>query len=124
MMEKTHASLGAKWRRKMIKVFIDIETIAAQKDSAIELLQSNIDDKIKKLSPPGNYGAEAAEKWLVKKRAELSDGFNEAHLKTSLNGDLGEIITVCWSVDGNFYILNRGADYQEKDLLAEFIAKS
>jgi len=106
-----------------MKIFIDIETIAAQSDSAIELLRSNIEQAKAKLSPPGNYGTEAAEKWLVKKRLELNNGYEQAHLKTSFDGGLGEVITISMIINGNSYTMYRSGDYSEADLLREFIAK-
>jgi len=106
-----------------MKVFIDIETIPAQSDVAMDLLKSNIEQAKEKLSPPSNYKAETAEKWMIKKREELDSGFEQAHLKTSFNGDLGEIITIGMIIDGNRYVVNRTKDYPEADLLRGFVFK-
>ena len=105
-----------------MKIFIDTETIAAQSERAIELLKSNIEQAKEKLSPPSNYKADTAEKWLVKKRLELDNGFEQAHLKTSLNGDLGEIITIGFKVENDITMtIFRKDGETEKELLEIFI---
>ncbi len=104
-----------------MKIYIDLETIAAQSETAIAMIKEGINKKISNLKAPSNYGEVKAVEWVVKKAAELEVGFTEAHLKTSFDGGLGEIITIGYKIgDHETMALRRRQGESEADLLSLF----
>ena len=98
-----------------MNLFIDIETIPAQ----LEWVKNEIQSKI---SAPGNYKKpEAIQGWMEKYGAAETE---TQWLKTSFNGSVGEIISICFAVeDGEVIQCGRKLGESEGDMLNLFFEK-
>ena len=92
-------------------LYLDIETIPAQRPDILADIraakQLELDQAIAAVRAPGNYGAEAAAKWMTEKGAaqiaDLRAGFeadvDEAYRKTSFDGAFGQICVIGWALN-------------------------
>lgn len=98
----------------MIDLFIDIETIPTQ----LEWVKSDIRDKVK---PPAQYKKqESIDKWMEENLESVAES---DWLKTSFDGSLGEIVSICWSLGGGeIKSADRSNGKTELDLLNEFFS--
>lgn len=111
-------------------LYIDIETIPAQRpDILAEIRQSKqaeLDQAISAVRAPGNYGPEAAAKWMAEKgaaqiadmRACFESDVDEAYRKTSLDGAFGQICVIGWALNEAKPMTVQGMD--EREVLNEF----
>lgn len=95
-----------------MNIFIDIETIPNQSPDALQ-------ECIKNVKAPAQYKKpESIEKWLEDNKASKGE---EDWKKTSLNGNGGEIIAICFATDnGEVVKLSRELDKPESNLLVAF----
>lgn len=110
-------------------LYIDIETIPAQRPDVIAEIRASqeakITEAIASLSAPGNYGAEAAAKYIANKaealRASFDADVDEAYRKTGLDGAYGHVCVIGWAInDGE--ITTHKSIVNEGTLLREFNA--
>lgn len=92
-----------------MELYIDIETIPAQRPDILEEIrqskQAELEAAIAAVKPPINYGAEAADKWMKEKGAAqieaLTAGMeaeiDAAYRKTGLDGAFGQICVIGWA---------------------------
>lgn len=92
-------------------LYIDIETIPAQRPDILADIratkQAELDAAIAAVRAPGNYGSEAAAKWMTEKgadqiadlRAGIDGAVDEAYRKTSFDGAFGQICVIGWAVN-------------------------
>lgn len=98
-----------------MKVFIDIETIPNQKQGALYECISNVK------APKNLKKPESIDKWLSDNKNEQG---KKDWLKTSLDGNSGEIVVICFAVeDGDVIKLFRKIDESERDLIEKFCEK-
>jgi predicted PolB exonuclease-like 3'-5' exonuclease len=110
----------------MINLYIDIETIPAQRPDLIAEIRASqeakLNDAIASLSAPGNYGAEAAAKYIANKaeamRASFDADVDEAYRKTGLDGSFGQICVIGLAVDSGPIITVHSLD--ESDVLRRY----
>ena len=95
-------------------LYIDIETIPAQRPTAREHLRG-------KLSPPGTITKqESIDKWWKDKAEDVLEANYE---KTSFNGGLGEIISIAWAIgDSPVKSVSRTPVEPECGLLCKFFS--
>jgi len=96
----------------MTALYIDIETIPAQRPDVLEAIraskQAELEVALAAVKAPGNYGAEAAEKWMLDKgHAQISAlncafeaDVDEAYRKTSFDGAFGQVCVIGYAVNG------------------------
>lgn len=97
----------------MNKLFFDLETIPAQQEWVEDEIVNNI-------SPPKNLKKqESIDKWYEEKSEIASE---EAYLKTSFNGSVGEIICIGYAIDDSpVDLVGRKLGESEGDMLQAFI---
>ena len=80
--------------------------------------EAKLTEAIASLSAPGNYGAEAAAKYIANKaeamRASFDADVDEAYRKTGLDGAYGQVCVIGWAINGckvttHQNIVNEGA---------------
>lgn len=113
-----------------IHLYLDIETIPAQHPDILADIraakQQELDQAIAAVKAPGNYGADAASKWMAEKGAAqiagLRAGFeaevDEAYRKTSFDGAFGQICVIGWALNDDQPRTVHGLD--ERTLLRAF----
>lgn len=123
----------------LINLPLDIETIPAQRPDIFEELraaeQSALDAAIAEVRAPGNYGAEAAAKWMAEKgepqiarlRAEFDARVDECYRKTALDGAFGQVAVISFARESATPITLWNQDWAapnaEASLLEEFTAR-
>ena len=108
-------------------LYLDIETIPAQRPDIIaeirESQQAKLDEAIASLSAPGNYGPEAAAKYIANKTDALKAGFDAdvdaAYRKTSLDGAYGQVCVIGWVIDDGDVTTHQNVN-DERRLLCMF----
>lgn len=108
-------------------LYLDIETIPAQRPDVIAEIRASQEAKlnatIEALAAPGNYGAEAAAKWVAAKAEALRTSFDadvdEAYRKTGLDGAYGQVCVIGWAVNGGKVTTHQNI-MNEGDLLRDF----
>lgn len=118
-------------------LYLDIETIPAQRPDVIEEIreskQAELDAALLAIKPPGNYKKqETIDEWMAteapKQAQALRDAFDAdvdaAYRKTGLDGAFGQICVIGWALeDGKVrtqFCLEWAAPNAEKQLLEEF----
>lgn len=111
-------------------LYLDIETIPAQHPEILAEIraskQQELEQAIAAVRAPGNYGAEAAAKWMAEKGAaqiaDLRAGFDadvdEAYRKTSFDGAFGQICVIGWALNDDQPRTVHGMN--ERDVLRAF----
>lgn len=116
-----------------MNLFLDIETIPAQRPDVMEEIraceQEKLDAALAAIKPPGNYKKqETIDEWLAneapKIAASLRAGFDqtvdECYRKTGLDGAFGQVCVVGWAMDDEEPRVL--ADMNEAALLGGFYA--
>lgn len=95
----------------MTKLFLDIETLPAQRPDVLEEIRANcsaeLEASLLAVKPPSNYGPDAAAKWENEKGNAQRSALIEAHeatvdaayRKTGLDGSFGQICVIGWALD-------------------------
>lgn len=114
----------------MTTLYLDIETIPAQRPDVLEEIraaeQVKRDAAIAAVKAPANYGPEAAAKWMAEKGCAqleaIAAGFDAeveaAYRKTGLDGSFGQICVVGLALDDGEPVTIAGMD--ETLILREF----
>lgn len=115
-----------------MKIVFDIETIPAQSPQAIEYFRGEqreaLLDELLKIKVPSNYKDEAKIlKFLACEKEKLTAKYEakaeEAYLRTSFDGGLGQVCAIGWSIDSNdpqaVHVEGLTRDYETK-LLEDF----
>lgn len=91
------------------QLFLDIETIPAQRPDVLEDIRSSekaaLETAITAVKPPSNYGSDAATKWWMEKgnpqitalQAAFDQTVDECYRKTGLDGSFGQIACVSFA---------------------------
>lgn len=120
----------------MTNLYIDIETIPAQRPDVLQEIraskQAELDAALAAVAPPGNYKKqETIDEWMVaeapKVRAKLQAGFDEevddAYRRTGLDGAFGQVCVIGFALDdmppSHLRSINLTAG-AERDLLMAF----
>lgn len=120
----------------MTNLFIDIETIPAQRPDVLEDIRANkqadLDAAIAAIAPPGNYKKqETIDEWMAneapkvadKLRAAFESEVDDAYRKTSFDGSFGQVCVIGYAVDDeephHLRSINLTAD-AERELLMAF----
>lgn len=95
-----------------MRIYLDVETIPSQDPQARQELEVDI-------CPPGNYkNAETLARWEAEERPRKVE---ERWLKTSLEGDRGELVCIAWAIDDEeVRSVQRGLMSRESELLVQF----
>lgn len=111
-------------------LYIDIETIPAQRPDILadirEAKQQELEQAIAGVRAPGNYGPEAAAKWMAEKgaaqiadlRASFEADVDDAYRKTSFDGAFGQICVIGWAINDEQPQTVQGMD--EREVLRAF----
>lgn len=111
-------------------LYLDIETIPAQHPDILADIraskQQELDQAIAAVRAPGNYGAEAAAKWMAEKgsaqiaglRAGFDADVDDAYRKTSFDGAFGQICVIGWALNDDQPRTVHGMN--ERDVLHAF----
>lgn len=96
----------------MTNLYIDIETIPAQRQDVLEDIrtskQAELDAALAAIAPPGNYKKqETIDEWWAneapKKKAELQGAFDadvdDAYRRTGLDGAYGQVCVIGFAID-------------------------
>ena len=83
-----------------MNVYFDIDTIPAQSPKAIASLKADADKEKLTIKAPSNYKDPAKiEEYIAAKAAEIDASLEERYRKTSLDGALGQIVCIGYSID-------------------------
>lgn len=95
-----------------MNIFLDIETIPAQRPDVLEDIraskQADLDAALAAIAPPGNYKKqETIDEWMAmeapKVAAKLQGAFDaevdDAYRKTSFDGGFGQVCVIGWAVN-------------------------
>ena len=83
-----------------MNVYLDIETIPAQDESAIEVIRKDIEQQKLTIKAPSNYkDQEKIDAYILAEQKRLDDDFDTTYRKTSFDGGLGQICCIGWAID-------------------------
>lgn len=118
-----------------MNLYLDIETIPAQRPEVLQEIRDSeqvaLDAAIAEVRAPGNYGAEAAAKWMADKgqaqieklQQEFTAKVDEAYRKTGLDGAFGHVAVVSYALDDDEAVTIWREDWKstaaERELLRE-----
>ena len=108
-------------------LYMDIETIPAQRPDVIAEIRASKEAEIKtaisELAAPSNYGAKAAAKFIATKTAAMTASLEEdidaAYRKTGLDGSYGQVCVIGWALNEREVITHQSVD-DEAYLLRSF----
>ncbi|MCL2076308.1 MAG: ribonuclease H [Betaproteobacteria bacterium] len=84
----------------MTTIYLDIETIPAQKPELIELLRDEAETEKAAVAAPGNYKDPAKiQEYVAEKRAGIDAAFDERYRRTALDGAYGQIAVIGYAID-------------------------
>src|SRR5690349_2440046 len=110
------------------QVFIDIETIPAQRPDVLDEIRATEQDKLDAalaaIKPPGNYKKqETIDEWLATEAPKIAAGLtaafdqtvDEAYRKTGLDGSFGQIVCVSYAYRNEDVTTLHAVDYKAKN---------
>ena len=116
----------------MTTLYIDIETIPAQRPDVLEEIraakQAELDQAIAAIKPPGTYKKqESIDEWMASEAPKVAQGLRDAfdadvdatYRKTSFDGAFGQVCVIGWALDD--FAAETVAGQDEPALLASFI---
>jgi hypothetical protein len=83
-----------------MNIYLDLETIPAQRPEILDLLQENAQEEKQTVKAPSNYKDEAKiNEYIAAKCAEIDAGVEEKYRKTALDGSYGQVCVIGYAVN-------------------------